>query len=169
MVIIITGDARSLSPKKPREDIVEYVMRPIGVIRSPFTEKRKTPIQPSRSDTIGRVELHPEYEDGLSDLDGLSHIILLYVFHRSSAYQLKVKPFLDDTLRGLFSTRYPARPNPIGLSIVRLLEINGPILTIEGIDVLDGTPLLDIKPYVPGFDKREATHRGWYDNKMLLE
>ena len=148
---------------------MEFVMRPIGVIRSPFTEKEKTPIQPSRSDAIGRVEVYADFVEGLADLDGLSHIILLYVFHRSSGFRLKVKPFLDDTLRGLFATRYPARPNPIGLSIVQLLEISGNILTIKGVDVLDNTPLLDIKPYVPGFDMREATHRGWYDNQTLRE
>ena len=148
---------------------MEFTMRPIGVIRSPFTDKRSTPIQPSRSDAIGSVELNPAFAEGLADLDGLSHIILLYVFHRSSGYQLMVKPFLDDTPRGLFSTRYPARPNPIGMSIVQLLEIDGPVLTIHGVDVLDGTPLLDIKPYVPGFDMREATHRGWYDRKLRPE
>ena len=111
------------------------------------------------------MEVFPEFADGLQDLEGFSHIILLYVFHQSHGYTLRVKPFLDDQLRGLFATRYPCRPNPIGLSVVRLLARQEKILEIEGVDVLDGTPLLDIKPYVPDFDLRNGTRTGWYETR----
>jgi tRNA (adenine37-N6)-methyltransferase len=142
--------------------MMEFVMRPIGEIHTPFIDKRDTPIQASRSAATGQVEVYPAYVDGLRDLEGFSHITLLYVFHRSDDYQLSVTPFLDDQERGLFSTRYPARPNPIGLSTVRLLSIHDHVLEIEGVDMLDGTPLLDIKPYVPEFDVRTDVHTGWY-------
>ncbi|RPJ25080.1 MAG: tRNA (N6-threonylcarbamoyladenosine(37)-N6)-methyltransferase TrmO [Chloroflexi bacterium] len=141
-------------------------MHPIGVIHSPFTEKDQTPIQTSRSQAIGLVELYPEFADGLDDIEGLSHIQLLYVFHQSSGYTLRVKPFLDDQEHGVFATRYPQRPNPIGISTVRLLFRQGNALTVEGVDVLDGTPLLDIKPYVPDFDVRTNGVRvGWYETR----
>jgi len=140
-------------------------MKPIGVIHTPFTDKQQTPIQPTRSQAVGQVEVFPEFADGLQDLEGFSHIILLYVFHQSDGYTLQVKPFLDDQLRGLFATRYPCRPNPIGLSVVRLLARQDNILDIEGVDVLDGTPLLDIKPYVPDFDVRNGTRTGWYETR----
>jgi tRNA-Thr(GGU) m(6)t(6)A37 methyltransferase TsaA len=135
---------------------------PIGLIRSPFTEKGQTPIQPYRSQAAGRVELLPEYEEGLLDLDSFSHIMLLYVFHHSEpGYALTVTPFLDDRPKGLFATRYPRRPNPIGLSVVRLVRCEGPVLHVAGIDVVDGTPLLDIKPYVPPFDAFPDAALGW--------
>jgi tRNA-Thr(GGU) m(6)t(6)A37 methyltransferase TsaA len=108
------------------------------------------------------VEVFPEFASGLQDLEEFSHIILLYAFHCSSGYSLQVKPFLDDQLRGLFATRHPCRPNPIGLSVVRLLAYRENILDIEGVDMLDGTPLLDIKPYVPDFDVRTDVRTGWY-------
>jgi len=140
---------------------MDYSMKPIGTIHSPFQDKKSTPIQPSRSQAIGQVEVFPEYVEGLQDLDGFSNIILLYVFHCSEGYSLRVKPFLDDQLHGLFATRYPCRPNPIGLSVVRLVSMNGNVLEIEGVDVLDGTPLLDIKPYVPEFDFKDGARTGW--------
>jgi tRNA-Thr(GGU) m(6)t(6)A37 methyltransferase TsaA len=141
---------------------MEFLMRPIGVIHSPYTETADTPVQSSRSQAKGSVEVYPEFTDGLQDLEGLSHIFLLYVFHASSSYSLIVKPFLDDHLHGLFATRYPARPNPIGLSLVRLLGRRGNILEIEGVDMFEGSPLLDIKPYVPEFDVRSNARIGWY-------
>jgi tRNA-Thr(GGU) m(6)t(6)A37 methyltransferase TsaA len=144
---------------------MEFIMRPIGVIHSPFTEKEQTPIQPSRSQATGMVEVSPEFAAGLKDLEGFSHIILLYAFHTSSGYSLSVKPFLDDQEHGLFATRHPCRPNPIGLSIVKLLFHQDRTLTVEGIDVLDGTPLLDIKPYVAEFDLRADTRSGWYETR----
>jgi tRNA-Thr(GGU) m(6)t(6)A37 methyltransferase TsaA len=144
---------------------MEFNMQPIGLIHSPFTEKGQTPIQSTRSQAIGSVEVYPEFIDGLKDLDGFSHIIIFYVFHQSSGFSLRVKPFLDDHERGLFATRYPARPNPIGISIVELKLVRDNYLTVEGIDVLDGTPLLDIKPYVPDFDIRTETRTGWYETR----
>jgi tRNA (adenine37-N6)-methyltransferase len=148
---------------------MEFVMRPIGEIHTPFIDKRDTPIQSSRSAATGQVEVYPAYVNGLRDLEGFSHIILLYAFHRSDDYTLIVKPFLDDQERGLFATRYPARPNPIGLSIVRLLAIHDHVLEIEGADMLNDTPLLDIKPYVPDFDVRTDVRTGWYTTRRSLE
>jgi len=148
---------------------MEFVLRPIGEIHTPFIDKRETPIQASRSTAIGQVEVYPAYVAGLRDLDGFSHIILIYAFHRSQDYTLMVTPFLDDQERGLFSTRYPARPNPIGLSTVRLLSIHDHVLEIEGADMLDGTPLLDIKPYVPEFDVRAEARTGWYATRSVRE
>ncbi len=146
---------------------MEFVMHPIGVIHSPYTDKSQTPIQSSRSQTLGEVELFPEFVDGLKDVDGFSHLILLYAFHCSTGYNLRVKPFLDNQLRGLFATRHPCRPNPIGLSIVRLLSRQENILTVKGLDVLDNTPLLDIKPYVPDFDERSEVRTGWYAHRSI--
>lgn len=144
---------------------MEFKLIPIGLIHSPFREKEETPIQAARSRAIGQVEVYSQFIDGLAGLEGFSHLILLYVFHRSEGYSLKVTPFLDDEEHGLFATRHPHRPNPIGLSIVRLLKRDGNILEIEGVDVLDGTPLLDIKPYVPDFDLRTNARTGWYERR----
>jgi len=141
---------------------MEFTMKSIGVIHSPFTDKSKTPIQAARSQAVGRVEVFSEFAGGLQDLEGFLHIFLLYIFHCSTGFELRVKPFLDNEPHGLFSTRFPCRPNPIGISVVRLLSCQGNILEIEGVDVLDGTPLLDIKPYVPDFDLRENARTGWY-------
>ncbi len=144
---------------------MEISMQPIGIIHSPFNDKEQTPIQASRSQAIGTVEVYPEFSDGLQDIEEFSHIYLLYVFHNSSGYSLQIKPFLDDQEHGLFATRYPYRPNPLGISTVRLLFRQANVLTIEGVDVLDGTPLLDIKPYVPDFDLRTDVRAGWYETR----
>ena len=144
----------------PQSVTITYI--PIGIIHSPYTELVGMPIQPTAARGVaGTVEVSPEYCAGLKDLDGFSHIILLYHFHRSQGYALEVKPFMDDETRGLFSTRAPRRPNPIGLSVVRLVAVEGCTLHIEDVDILDGTPLLDIKPYVPAFDGRDAKRIGW--------
>jgi tRNA-Thr(GGU) m(6)t(6)A37 methyltransferase TsaA len=145
--------------------MTSFAMRPIGVIHSPFTLKGQTPIQPTRSQAIGQVEVYPEYAEGLQDIEGFSHIILLYVFHCSEGFALRVKPFLDDQVHGLFATRYPYRPNAIGLSVVRLRAREQNLLEIDGVDVLDGTPLLDIKPCVPEFDSTPGARIGWYHNR----
>ncbi|MGC9335246.1 MAG: tRNA (N6-threonylcarbamoyladenosine(37)-N6)-methyltransferase TrmO [Anaerolineae bacterium] len=138
----------------------------IGFIYTPFTENEWTPIQPYRSRAEGRVELLPEYEIGLEYLEGFSHIFLLYLFHHAEpGYDLTVTPFLDEQPKGLFATRYPRRPNPIGLSVVRLIRREGRVLHVGGIDVLDGTPLLDVKPYVPPFDLFPEATLGWLDGR----
>ncbi len=136
----------------------------IGIIQTPFKDINGMPIQPSGArDVPGQLVLDPRYEEGLCDLDGFSHLILLYHFHLSKGYSLMVKPFLDTVTRGLFATRAPRRPNPIGLSIVRLNRIDGRILHLLDVDMLDGTPLLDIKPYVPVFDIRSDARAGWLE------
>ncbi len=145
----------------------EIRYKPIGVIRSPFTDIEGMPIQPTGAKgVLGTLEIEPEYADGLKDIEGFSHLILLYHFHLSEGYSLEVKPFLDENARGVFATRAPRRPNPIGLSVVRLLGVEGCRLKIEGVDIMDGTPLLDIKPYVPDFDIRKAERVGWLSKKL---
>jgi tRNA-Thr(GGU) m(6)t(6)A37 methyltransferase TsaA len=148
---------------------MEFVLHPIGIIRSPFKDKASTPIQASRSQATGQVVVYPEYTAGLQDLEGFSHIFLIYIFHCSSGYSLQVKPFLDHNLHGLFATRHPCRPNPVGLSVVQLLAHHDNVLDIAGVDVLDETPLLDIKPYVPDFDIRRDTRTGWYATRSIRE
>jgi tRNA-Thr(GGU) m(6)t(6)A37 methyltransferase TsaA len=141
--------------------IITYT--PIGIIHSPYQDKADMPIQPTGAGGVkGSIELLEEFKQGLADLDGFSHIILLYHFHRSDEFQLKVVPFMDTEQRGLFSTRAPNRPNPIGLSIVQLDRIEEDILHISNVDVLDGTPLLDIKPYIPEFDAQTDVRTGWF-------
>jgi tRNA-Thr(GGU) m(6)t(6)A37 methyltransferase TsaA len=141
--------------------------QPIGVIHSPFREPKGTPIQPAAAKGIeGQVELFPEYEPGLRDLDGFSHIILLYHFHLAKPGPLQRKPYMDSQNRGVFAMRGPSRPNPIGLSIVQLLKVDKQHLTIQDVDIIDGTPLLDIKPYVPAFDTRPATRIGWLAKRV---
>ncbi len=140
---------------------------PIGIIRSPFKEAKGTPVQPiSAKGMRGRVEIHEHLVGGLKDLEGFYHVILIYHFHLSNGYSLEVEPFLDKDPHGVFATRAPKRPNSIGISVVRLLRIKGPVLEIEDVDVLDGTPLLDIKPYVPEFDWRPADRIGWLTGKV---
>jgi tRNA-Thr(GGU) m(6)t(6)A37 methyltransferase TsaA len=139
---------------------------PIGVIHSPYKTTHGTPIQPTGAKGVaGSIEIFPEYVAGLADLDGFSHIYVLYHFHLSKKYELRVKPFLDDRRRGLFATRAPSRPNPIGLSVVRLIAITDNTLQVQDIDVVDGTPLLDIKPYVPAFDVHNVDRIGWLAEK----
>jgi tRNA-Thr(GGU) m(6)t(6)A37 methyltransferase TsaA len=143
------------------------IYRPIGAIHSPFKEPRDAPIQSACArDIEGTVEIFPEYSEGLADLEGFSHIILIYHFHLSKGHSLRVKPYLDSELRGVFATRAPARPNPIGMSIVRLVKVEGGKLHVRDVDILDGTPLLDIKPYVPEFDSRSTEKIGWLSGKI---
>jgi tRNA-Thr(GGU) m(6)t(6)A37 methyltransferase TsaA len=139
---------------------------PIGIIKSPFKEPQGTPIQTSAAKGIeGAVKVFPEFIDGLKDLEGFSHIILLYHFHLAKKADLWVKPFMDDRNRGVFATRAPSRPNPIGISVVRLVGVEGNTLRIEDVDIVDGTPLLDIKPYVPEFDIKDVERKGWLERK----
>ena len=136
----------------------------IGVIRSPYSDPAQTPIQPVFAPGVaGRVELFPEYSDALKDLDGFSYVHLIYVLHLACTAKLRVKPFLHDVEHGIFATRSPTRPNPIGMSIVRLVRIEDTVLHVEDMDIVDGTPLLDIKPYAPRFDVRDGARSGWMD------
>ncbi|MGB5984377.1 MAG: tRNA (N6-threonylcarbamoyladenosine(37)-N6)-methyltransferase TrmO [Desulfobacterales bacterium] len=144
----------------------EYTFHAIGTIHSPFEEIRQMPIQPAGAQGVrGKVCLAPCYSDGLADLEGFSHIILIYAFHRSRGFDLKVVPFLDTRERGLFATRAPRRPNPIGISVVELIAVQPPELIIANVDVLDGTPLLDIKPYAPQLDGARDIRTGWLTHK----
>jgi tRNA-Thr(GGU) m(6)t(6)A37 methyltransferase TsaA len=136
--------------------------RPIGLIRTPFQDPANMPIQPAGAKGVqGTIELLPEFAEGIKDLEGFSHIILLYHFHRVKQSALTVTPYMDKMPHGVFATRMPGRPNPIGLSVVRLLSIEGDILRIENVDMLDATPLLDIKPYVADFDIHPCEREGW--------
>ena len=144
---------------------MDITLSAIGVIHSPFTEPTQAPIQASRSTALGSVEIFPQFVEGVRDLEEFSHIFLLYLIDCPQGYSLKVKPFLDDQEHGIFATRYPCRPNPIGLSIVHLLRVKGNRLEVEGVDMLDDTPLLDIKPYIPEFDVRENAQVGWYGRR----
>ena len=144
---------------------MEIIFKPIGKIISPFRSIKEMPIQPAGAKGIhGKVIIFSEFAEGLKDLDGFSHIILLYHFHRVKESNLTVIPFLDSKPRGVFATRAPKRPNPIGLSVVRLLDRKNNVLNIENVDILDGTPLLDIKPYVPEFDFSNTSEIGWLKN-----
>lgn len=138
----------------------------IGVVHSPFKEPKNVPIQAASKATVGTLEIYPEYTEGLQDVEGFSHLILLYHFHLVKGCSLLVKPFLDDTLHGVFATRSPARPNKIGLSVVRLTGIKNNILQIQNVDIIDGTPVLDIKPFVPDFDCRNTNKIGWLGSKI---
>jgi tRNA-Thr(GGU) m(6)t(6)A37 methyltransferase TsaA len=145
----------------------EILFKPIGIVHSPLKQPQGTPIQSlAGKDINGSIEVFSEYTDGLKDLEGFSHIILFYYFHLVKKTSLIAKPFLDDKSHGIFSIRGPCRPNPLGFSIVRLINIERSILHIKDLDVLDGTPLLDIKPYVPEFDKRENTRIGWMEKNI---
>lgn len=139
------------------------IVEPIGTIHSPYKQLSDMPIQPSGArGTRGVIELNPELVEGITDLEGFSHLILLYHFHQTEKTQLTVTPFLDRDTHGIYATRAPTRPNHLGLSIVQLKKISGHRLELEDVDILDGTPLLDIKPYVPDFDLPHGEiHVGW--------
>ena len=141
-------------------DEIKY--RPIGNIRTPFKKLEGMPIQPSGAQGVqGTVKIKKDYIEGLKDLEGFSHVILIYHFHLSQGYSLNVIPFLDDQPRGVFATRAPRRPNAVGLSVVKLNAVEKDTLKIENVDIIDGTPLLDIKPYVPKFDAQTEVKTGW--------
>lgn len=146
----------------------EIRLHPIGVVHTPFQTPEGTPIQPpGGAEAEGEIVLFPEYAPGLADLDGFSHLILLYHCHKCGPPPagMKVTPFLDRTERGLFATRAPSRPNPVGLSIVRLMAVEENRIRIREVDIVDGTPLIDIKPYVPKFDRREDVRTGWLETR----
>ncbi len=145
---------------------MEIVLKPLGVIHSPFKTVENMPIQPmAGSQYEAQIEIFPEYRDGLADLEGFSHLYIIFHLNKVEKYKLKVIPFLDTVERGVFATRSPARPNPVGLSLVELISVHGNILNIRGVDMLDGSPVLDIKPYVPDFDRHENVRKGWFEGK----
>ena len=145
----------------------EIKYKPIGVVHSPFKEPKGTPIQPAGAKNIdGTIELFPEYAEGLKDLEGFSHIILIYHFHLSKRASLKVKPYIDSEVHGVFAMRGPSRPNPVGISVVGLVRIENNILHIHDVDIVDGTPLLDIKPYVQEFDIKKVDKIGWLEKNV---
>lgn len=144
-----------------------YEYKPIGIIHSKYKQKEGVPIQGALSkNSKGRIDLFPEYKEGLRDIDGFSHIFLIYHFHLANRYSLLNKPFLDDVEHGIFSIRGPNRPNPIGISIVKLEKVEDNKLYIDEVDIIDETPLLDIKPYISEFDVRKNTRGGWIKNKL---
>ncbi len=144
----------------------DLILKPIGIIHSPFQKAVGTPIQSAMAKGAeGWVEVFAEFAPGLRDLEGFERIWLVYWFDRTTPAQLVVKPFLEQQERGVFATRSPCRPNAIGLSSVRLLGVDGNRLRIGEVDILDETPLLDIKPYVPAFDCFKAGRVGWLDGK----
>src|SRR6056297_95485 len=136
----------------------------IGVIKTPFKTTEEMPIQPTGGRGVqGEIEVLEQYSEGLDDLDGFSHIMVIYHFHQTKKYQLKVIPFMDDTLRGVFATRAPKRPNPIGFSVVRLKKVENNCVYFEDVDMLDGTPVLDIKPFIPDVDSPSVHRLGWLE------
>jgi tRNA-Thr(GGU) m(6)t(6)A37 methyltransferase TsaA len=150
-----------------RNSSKKIIFSQIGIIHTPFTRPKGTPIQPKAARGVeGTVEVFTEYQKGLKDLQGFSHIILLYYFHLAGRYSLEVIPFMDDSPHGLFATRAPSRPNPIGFSVVRLEKLEGNILYIKDVDILDGTPLLDIKPFVGEFDTSDDIRKGWLEKNI---
>jgi tRNA-Thr(GGU) m(6)t(6)A37 methyltransferase TsaA len=146
----------------PSDQLISF--QQIGTIHSPFHDLAGMPIQPtSDASASGTIEIFPEFIPGLKDLDGFSDIILIYHLHQAGPAKLEVKPFLDTEIHGVFATRAPTRPNAIGLSVVKLNRIEGGILHVDKLDILDGTPLLDIKPYIPEFDHQTEVRTGWLE------
>ena len=158
---------RYKDPVQKIQQLVWHGFESIGIIHTAFESAKGTPIQPGAAeDCIGSIVLHPALVPGLKDLDGFSHIILLYVFDRITQPRLLVKPFMDDEEHGIFATRAPSRPNPIGISVVQLLKMEGNLLTFAGADMLNNTPLLDIKPYAPPFDPKTEVKIGWLEKRV---
>ena len=145
---------------------MKITFEPIGIVHSPFTDLADMPIQPTGEDAAaGTLEIYPPYCSALTDLDGFSHIYALYFFHKVSSWQPQVIPFLDDQPHGLFATRTPRRPNPIGLSLLEILAVDGCQIKVAGLDILDNTPLLDIKPYIPSFENPQNIRIGWLNGR----
>jgi len=141
-------------------------LTPIGVIHTPYKNRGDVPRQGYKSDEVSQIEVFKEFEKGLKDIDGFSHIIVIYWFHKSRGYHLLVKTPWDDNLHGLFTTRSPHRPCPLGLTVVELLAREKNVLKVKGLDAIDDTPLLDIKPYVPLIDERSVARPGWLEGKL---
>ena len=141
-------------------------IEPIGFVRSPFATPEGMPIQEVASTARGQIEIYRQYSAGLRDLDGFDYVIVLYSFHLTTREALVVTPFLDAEPHGVFATRAPTRPNRLGVSIVRLLKIEGSVLEVEQVDMADGTPVIDLKPFLPAFDNRPAMRIGWFAGRL---
>jgi len=141
-------------------------LKPIGIIHSPYKNAKAAPYQGYKTEEISQIEVFKEFEEGLKDIEGFSHIIVIYWFHKSQGYHLLVKTPWDDNLHGLFTTRSPHRPCPLGLTVVELVAREKNILKVKGLDAIDGTPLLDIKPYIPSIDERAFVKLGWLEGKL---
>jgi tRNA-Thr(GGU) m(6)t(6)A37 methyltransferase TsaA len=149
---------------------MQITLKPIGIIHSPYHTKEEIPIQGVfKPEGVGTIEVYEEYAEGLTDVEGFSYIQIIYFFHKSQDSSLLSKPFLEDKLHGIFAIRSPHRPNHLGISVVKLLERKGNVLKTGEIDVFDGTPLLDIKPYVPKFDERKNVKIGWLEGLLPQE
>jgi len=139
-------------------------IKPIGIIRTPYKDPKKVPIQGRFKKSVrGRIKLFPKYKSGLKDIEGFSHLILIYYFHKAGQEKLIAKPFLEDESHGIFAIRSPMRPNHIGISIVKLEKVRNNVITFSEVDMLDGTPLLDIKPFISHYDSRKNVKNGWLD------
>lgn len=148
------------------QELPEYKMKPIGIIHTPYQSTEECPKGGYHNKGVpGTIELYPDLKDGLLDLEGFSHLILVWVFHQSQSYSLRSTPPHDGREHGVFATRSPHRPNPVGLTVVKLKKIEGNRIEIEDPDMLDGTPLLDIKPYLLPPDSLGEVRRGWLDDK----
>jgi len=144
-------------------------LQPIGIIHSPYKDRGEAPYQGRKSREISRIELFKEFEEGLHDIEGFSHIIVIYWFHESQGYRLLVRTPWDDAPHGLFATRSPHRPCPLALTTAELVDREKNVLKVKGLDAVDGTPLLDIKPYVPALDERSVVKLGWLEGKLRKE
>lgn len=144
-------------------------LTPIGVIHSPYKNMGDVPHQGYKSEELSQIEVFREFEEGLKDIEGFSHIIVIYWFHKSKGYHLLVKTPWDDSLHGLFTTRSPHRPCPLGLTVAELVAREKNILKVKGLDAIEGTPLLDIKPYVPSIDEKLPIKFGWLEGKLGKE
>jgi tRNA-Thr(GGU) m(6)t(6)A37 methyltransferase TsaA len=143
-----------------------FQLSPIGIIHSPYKDSVGAPYQGYRSKRISRIEVFKEFEEGLQDIEGFSHIIVIYWLHKSQGYHLLVKTPWDDVPHGLFTTRSPRRPCPLALTVAQLVARDGNIVTVRGLDAIDGSPLLDIKPYIPAVDERSVVKSGWLEGKL---
>jgi tRNA (adenine37-N6)-methyltransferase len=156
----LTGKARGMTERHSLE------LKPIGIIHSPYKNTRDVPRHGHESEDISQVELFQEFEEGLQDIEEFSHIVVIFWFHKYQGYQLVVKTPWDDSPHGLFTTRSPQRPSPLGLTVVELVAREKNMLTVKGLDAVDGTPLLDIKPYIPAIDERRPVKLGWLEGKL---
>jgi tRNA-Thr(GGU) m(6)t(6)A37 methyltransferase TsaA len=144
-------------------------LTPLGIIHSPYKNTGDVPHQGYKSEEISQIEVFREFKEGLKDIEGFSHITVIYWFHKSQGYHLLVKTPWDDNLHGLFTTRSPHRPCPLGLTVVKILAKENNVLKVKGLDAVDNTPLLDIKLYIPSIDERSVAKPGWFEGRLGKE